>query len=483
MEPNKTTQFQRTVNAGMRSIFNGNGSRFYIIEHKDDSTLHRRGEQQKIIVDEVFLGRDKLCQVQIDERFSTVSRKHASIIREGERLKIVHQSQTNDTYVNGQRVLNEQPLQNGDEIQLSANGPRFGIIIPEGEQSLVKSIGMTARLNLFRQQALRPYKTAITLICIVFGLLLAGLATWSILDHNTMKSNIDDMTSKNSNLQNQIDSLKNIKPKPFFPGPKPGGNNRSSDVRPSGELAAFENDVYFVRMTKWTVNAPEILDEPWDYYFNEAAPAATGFITSDGYFVTARHVIEPWAYFYDTKDLYNPFTMAAVLVELGGHIEATIVAESKNGDRRTFRFHDFTVSKSREKEIEITTTDSDPYQIRAAFSNNDYAYLKLNKTSNIVVNRELSNNIPAGTKLDILGFPYGFGGDKNNIQPQYAYATTASAGLYHGLISVTGVSFDTGNSGGPVFCKKDGKYYLVGIVSSAIGRHGGVIVPISTVKY
>ena len=59
---NQTTEFKRTVsgtiNSGMRSVFGGEGRRYFIIEHKDDSALHRRGEQQKMIVDEVFIGRD-----------------------------------------------------------------------------------------------------------------------------------------------------------------------------------------------------------------------------------------------------------------------------------------------------------------------------------------------------------------------------------------------------------------------------------------
>ena len=58
---NQTTQFKRTVsgtiNSGMRSVFGGEGRRYFIIEHKDDSAMHRRGEQQKLIVDEVFIGR------------------------------------------------------------------------------------------------------------------------------------------------------------------------------------------------------------------------------------------------------------------------------------------------------------------------------------------------------------------------------------------------------------------------------------------
>jgi chromosome segregation ATPase len=45
----------------------------------------------------------------------------------------------------------------------------------------VKSIGLTERMNLFRQQALRPYKTALWILAVVLVLAVAGLVTWNIL--------------------------------------------------------------------------------------------------------------------------------------------------------------------------------------------------------------------------------------------------------------------------------------------------------------
>jgi hypothetical protein len=201
---NQTTQFKRTVsgtvNSGMRSMFGGDGRRYFIIEHKDDSATHRRGEQQKMIVDEVFIGRDKKCQVLIDEQFGTVSREHAVIVRSGDQWKIIHRSSTNDTFVNGQRVMGEQVLQNGDEIQLSQNGPRLGFIVPQGDQSLVKSIGMTARLDLFRQQALRPYKTAVALITTLLVLAIGGAIAWAVISNKHHKADMENLAGENANL-------------------------------------------------------------------------------------------------------------------------------------------------------------------------------------------------------------------------------------------------------------------------------------------
>ena len=147
----KTVQYKRTlrssVGAGVSALFNGDGRRFYILNHKDASKFHKAGESQKIIIDQVELGRGSDCQVRFDDSFQTVSRRHAAIVKDGERWKLVHLSTTNSTLVNGVPVTTEKYLENGDEIQLSIGGPRMGFIVPAGKQSLVSSIKMTERLE------------------------------------------------------------------------------------------------------------------------------------------------------------------------------------------------------------------------------------------------------------------------------------------------------------------------------------------------
>ena len=491
---NQTTQFKRTVsgtiNSGMRSVFGGEGRRYFIIEHKDDSATHHRGEQQKLIIDEVFIGRDKKCQVLIDEQFGTVSREHAVIVRAGDQWKLIHRSSTNDTLVNGQRVMGEQILQNGDEIQLSFNGPRLGFIVPQGEQSLVKSIGMTARLNLFRQQALRPYKTALTLLSIVFCLAIAGLVTGLVLMNQSNK----DLKNKYAFLGKTLDSLEKVEPetKTIYIN-NGGGKNNPKEVTPipaGSDLIAFEPYVYFVKMTNITIDAPE--DSELHEYFNlpytktfvgSDVPIASGFMTSNGYLITARHVVEPWAY-KATGSISNFFTIANILYNMGAVIDATIVAESKTGDHRVFHYSDFSVSdRSSDIKKSVTDEEGNTYYIYQANSVDDYAFKKTNGSSNIVINPALSKSLPAGTRLEILGFPYGQGSDKNAIRPQYTYATTANSGLLHNAIPVTGANLEPGNSGGPVFCKDGKNYYVIGLVSSRYGYSSGQIVPISAISF
>ena len=181
MEANYKRTVAGSVGAGVAAVFNGSGRQYYILEHKTESLYHHAGESQKIIVDQVELGRDSACQVRFDEAFETVSRRHAAIVKDGENWKIIPISQTNSTIVNGQPIQGERVLNSGDEIRLSSKGPLMGFIIPQGKQSLVSSIGMTERLSLFRQQALRPYKRALWLMAILLMVAITGLVAWNIL--------------------------------------------------------------------------------------------------------------------------------------------------------------------------------------------------------------------------------------------------------------------------------------------------------------
>ena len=171
-----------TIGAGMKSVLSGGGKKYYILEHKVSSAYHRAGDHQEIIVDQIEIGRDPQCQVRFDdsEMFKTVSRRHAAIVRDGDNWKLVQLSSTNKTFLNGVPVQKEWFLQNGDEIQLSVNGPKLGFIIPSGNNSTTKSIGLSRRLSLFRQQALRPYKTAMTILSIVLVLVIAAGAFFII---------------------------------------------------------------------------------------------------------------------------------------------------------------------------------------------------------------------------------------------------------------------------------------------------------------
>lgn len=84
--------FAGSVGAGMKSVLGVEGKRFYTLVHKVSSKYHKAGESQQIIVDQIELGRDPRCQVRFDESFTTVSRRHAAIVRDGDNWKLVQLS-------------------------------------------------------------------------------------------------------------------------------------------------------------------------------------------------------------------------------------------------------------------------------------------------------------------------------------------------------------------------------------------------------
>lgn len=207
-----TQNYKRTlagsVGAGIGAIMNGSGRTYFILEHKSSSKYHQAGEAQKIIVDQIELGRADSCQVRFDESFETVSRRHAAIQREGENWKLIHLSQSNPTLVNGRPINGTYYLQSGDEIQLSVGGPRLGFIVPQGRQALTSSIGMTERMNLFRQQALRPYKTALTVLSVVLILSIAGLVAWNLYMKDDFERKMAEKEVVVEQIQTDLDKAK-----------------------------------------------------------------------------------------------------------------------------------------------------------------------------------------------------------------------------------------------------------------------------------
>lgn len=209
-----TVQYKRTlkgsIGAGMSSLAGGD-RKFYVLEHKVSSKYHKAGDQQTIIVDQIELGRDPKCQVRFDDSFSTVSRRHAAIVRDGDNWKLIPLSSTNTTYLNGVPVDKEWYLQNGDEIQLSTNGPKLGFNVPAGEKGQVKSLRLTTRLNLFRQQALRPYKRAIAAMAVVFVGAIAAMGMWNYNLQNDLvaqSKSLAEQIAKAKGSAAQLDSLR-----------------------------------------------------------------------------------------------------------------------------------------------------------------------------------------------------------------------------------------------------------------------------------
>ncbi len=96
-----------------------------------------KGEIQEFSSLEILIGRHPDCQVQFPKDAVTLSRKHAQIVREGNRFKLVDQS-TNGTFVNGQQVP-ETYLKEGDVITFSEGGPKVSFLTKTVNQPVLCS--------------------------------------------------------------------------------------------------------------------------------------------------------------------------------------------------------------------------------------------------------------------------------------------------------------------------------------------------------
>ena len=498
------TTFSGSVAAGMSSVFTPGGRKYYILEHKVSSKYHKQGESQEIIVDTVELGRDSRCQVRFDENFPTVSRRHAAIVKEGDNWKLVQLSTTNTTFLNGKPIKDEWYLQNGDEIQLSINGPKMGFIIPTGNKATVGSIALTRRLSLFREQAMRPYKAAIGTLC---ALILVVACTGGYLiykqDKELFASNarisqlIQEAIVKDSINQVKLDSIAKIKNKVYIK--HDGGRQQDPEI--SKAIAEVKPYVYYVRTSLFVeVNGQRT---------RISSSQGTGFLLSDGRFVTARHCVQPWLYNIDKINAMITTASKLGIENIKGY--AVIEAQSMN-DRISLRSSDFIINDSYDRTFE-TEIDGSPAYVSTAkpllfndgsqlgserMMGNDWAYARVSKSGGINACVDQSASLKAGTTVHVLGFPSGLGkadGDKE-IEPIYNRMSVSRDGLNnYGCIMVSeGVAH--GNSGGPVLILRNGKLEAIAIVSrkeSATQQYGmfGIIqqqqqydhlVPLSNMK-
>ncbi len=96
-----------------------------------------KGEIQEFGDGEIGIGRHPDCQVQFPKEVTTLSRRHARIVREGNRFKLIDQS-INGTYVNGQRVP-ETYLKDGDVITFADGGPKVSFLTHTSDQPIAPS--------------------------------------------------------------------------------------------------------------------------------------------------------------------------------------------------------------------------------------------------------------------------------------------------------------------------------------------------------
>lgn len=529
-----TKQYSRSlagsIGAGMKSLVGGSGRRYYVLEHKVSSKYHKAGENQKIIVDQIELGRASKCQVRFDESFLTVSRRHAAIVKDGDNWKLIQLSKTNSTYLNGHRVEKEWYLQNGDEIQLSTNGPRMGFIVPEGDKGLVKSIGLSQRLSLFRQQALRPYKQAIAALACILVLCIGVGSYFIVKQHDMIEAYRAENIQMSQDFKNKMAEQEERHAQERQEREAEDQRQQQKHQREiaqvrdetSRAIAAAEErarqrgvashgfdamlseqginkDVYYLQ----TIKVVYVVDGQEHQIMNGQKPygwSGTGFLLNDGKFVTARHCIEGWLYIDPTGEDMAAAVARAAATNPNIKIKAYFLAISTMANNKfTFTSDDFRINHSLDKKMQIGTDESGnaiswifAYPAVEGMSElmwaTDWAYTTHTNghRGDLIADGYLSQNLMPLQKLVVLGFPVGLGvmDGSQQIEPIPSELTTSRRGLANNGCILHSRGTDHGNSGGPIFAVKDDKLVVVGIVSRGDYRtqEHNWAVPISSIQ-
>ena len=85
-----------------------------------------KGEIQEFPDPEISIGRHPSCHVRFPKDLAIISRRHARIVREGNRFKLIDQS-TNGTFLNGTRIT-EAFLKDGDILLFADGGPKVSFL-------------------------------------------------------------------------------------------------------------------------------------------------------------------------------------------------------------------------------------------------------------------------------------------------------------------------------------------------------------------
>ncbi len=559
----------KTISQGLRTI-GGSSSVYYTLYFLDNTATKRASEHETIVVHEAFLGRDRDCIVRFGDDQPTVSRKHAVLRWQNGVVILHHMSQTNSTFVNDLEVVGQRPLQNGDVVKLSEDGPRMRFNIAEAGQG-VKSMRISERLSLFAKQGLRPYRNAIMILsALLLMAMSAGVYYFlktndqievitekqkeiDVLSNKVMmaekelneletrggadESKINNLRSQINSYRGSINSLKNEVRRMANSGSVNYGStsdessqdnlmnsaartstgngaqstqisgnttkteSSSSSLAYDDNLEFLENDIYYVGVEKVEiVNTKGVVSEV-KLNAEFEAWGGTGFVTTEKDFITARHVVMPWKYF-------NPKADECTLVHLlslceFNSIDFTVYfkAVSKNGKTYTFTHKDFLGDPSKD---EIKKTENSLYECKdeirkmskEVFKNDPRKYRQYKgcertytdwaklQRRDIKTNLEPSRDIVPnkGETLYTLGFPL-LGKIQNigKVEPAFSTMTTSQGGAKNQVTNVSNHSFTPGNSGSPVFVKRDGKYICVGIIS-ARNEGIGFVVPYANVQ-
>lgn len=479
----------------------------YTLLFLDPARNKMKGEFINIVVPHIELGRSSKCAIRYGEDFPTVSRVHASIMTSGNQVILKHLG-TNPTLVNGKPVADTVLLQNGDEIQLSMEGPRLRYNTSATGTSSMK---FTQRMALYTNQALAPYKRGIMALSALLVLTVAGFAYGHYTQRNTIlgqgevireqEGMLEDLTRQQSvneqraeeirgqlvstrqftarqrqELQQELQRLEMENARIAEDMRRVAQAAEAEKNKPSAAdyLKANESDIYFIFANEMIITPPGggnpiiVTENLW---------TGTGFLTDQGRFVTARHVIMPWRYAKEDDELELAYS---AIESAGGRIEVKFMAYSPDGDRFSFTLNEMRMSDAKDEPLDY---NGDIVRI-CQTSETDWAYMQLSRRGALKVDLQQSQRLKSGQEVYVSGYQYPrYTQDlEKGISPNFSRTDVAQSGLRQGVIQTTNRNFGSGSSGAPAIVEVDGEFRVIGIAVAGVGAEHGLIVPMSNLR-
>jgi hypothetical protein len=500
--PRSTNRFSEIKPAGKAD------DDFYTLEFLTDSKDHPAGSSITIKSHYITFGRDEACDVHFDANQSLVSRTHAAIERRSDKIVLVQLSDTNQTLLNGRPVNQEWALQSGDEIQLSPNGPRIRF-----QASAVKpiSLGLTKRIQIFSQQALKPYKRAILILLLLFFMttIIGVFVVREMRKKNIMLTDayaeINKQTEEHKQALKRGDSV-------FIANQKSTTEKLADNNRQKEKMARELNDlkasikklqeksvpasvIPAITITKDSKPLLKMIDDVKNQiYFlkifltikgqlnREDVGSGTGIMLKDGRFVTTRQCIQPWI--VADINANDKFKEQWLLINWlynnspKGDVQVDIEVMSTDGKRIYLSGDKFIVDENRDLVYNIDVGYGHGKIQLISEPSTDWAFVKVNDApqTGIEPGFEESTKIEPGAILHFISYAKQVEDGKEQILPRHYELRAPVKEPEHGLLKVLDIDFREGNSGSPVFFEKNNHLVLIGILS--LHNSQGVVVPI-----
>ncbi len=433
-------------------------------------------------------------------------------------------------------VGQEAEVQNGSQIQFAYDGPTLRL--NTSNPNATSKMGVTQRVQLALRQGIRPYRNAVAALAfaiVALGATSSYFLKGAYDQNDELMSEVDDLRDEAEMKEKTYKKLladgkketdaevKKAKAEARRAQKKAEKaqydanqarlaiqaekentpsivSTTSNTVSPPGNPNDFgtkgallnmqqaKSSVYFIYPKDVRVRHPELNNNKEfsldDLHLVIGKPepvqwrwTGTAFNTTEKKLVTARHVVAPWRFPSDCNDVYALVSEC----EMRGNVRAIYSLIAPGGKELV----EFTSSQ-----INYSDTEDKPIDVRCKngvtqitmcpdegmFT--DWAWVNMSFSGDIPLSRDLSSNLSYGDELEIFGYSKGMALQdikRRGFDPLYGLCTVAQDGLPNKIIRVGDRPFTGGASGGPVFAKKDGYYYAVGIISHGIDNIGGIV--------